>query len=192
MACKRLIAGSRYVSWFLRNKFYKFLKKDPLEMTTKIGILSDTHLIRPEEQFRKQANRCFADVDMIFHAGDLTDISVLDVFKDKELHVVHGNMCNPSCRRVLPTRKIIQVGNFSIGLIHGMNCRYDVENCLMGEFEQVDCIISGHTHVPLCRQFCGILFINPGSFLGTGRYGAPGTYAILDVADELKGSIFEV
>ena len=161
-------------------------------MTVRIGILSDTHLVRPDDRFREQATACFADVDMIFHAGDLTDLSVLDVFAGKKVHAVHGNMCHGSSRNSLPTKKIITVNNFHIGLIHGMNCRYDIENCLLKEFDQVDCIISGHTHIPDCHRLGDLLFINPGSFLGTGHYGAPGTYAILEVADNLSGKIFEV
>ena len=45
-----------------------------------IGVLSDTHLLEPDKWFRKQAALCFADADMIFHAGDLISLSVLDVF----------------------------------------------------------------------------------------------------------------
>ena len=53
-------------------------------MNIKIGVLSDTHMIRPTDAFRDQAARCFADVSVILHAGDLTALSVLDVFNDKE------------------------------------------------------------------------------------------------------------
>ncbi len=45
-----------------------------------IGVLSDTHLIEPDKWFREKAQRCFADADMILHAGDLVNLSVLDVF----------------------------------------------------------------------------------------------------------------
>jgi hypothetical protein len=34
--------------------------------------------------------------------------------------------------------------------------------------------------------------MNPGSFMATGRYGAAGTYGILDVGDSLTGRILEV
>jgi putative phosphoesterase len=162
-------------------------------MTIKIGILSDTHLIRPDKEFRQRAVAAFSDVEIIFHAGDLTDISVLDVFQDKEVHAVHGNMCHGSSRTCLPHKKIIHIGSFTIGLLHGMGCRYELVDCLLREFkEQVDCIVSGHTHVPRWEQIGSVLFINPGSFTGTGRYGAPGTYAVLEVGEELRGGIREV
>ena len=160
-------------------------------MTVKIGILSDTHLVRPDKEFCERAAASFAKMKIIFHAGDLTDISVLDVFKDKEVHAVHGNMCHNSSRCQLPASKIIQVGSFKIGLLHGMGCHYELFDCLLQEFnEDVDCIVSGHTHTPCWEQVGPVLFINPGSFIGTGRYGSPGTYAILEVGEDLRGGIF--
>lgn len=132
-------------------------------------------------------------MEIILHAGDLTDISVLDVFKDKEVHAVHGNMCHTSSRSRLPGSKIIQVESFKIGLLHGMGCRHDLVDCLLRQFkEEVNCIVSGHTHIPRWEQIGPVLFINPGSFTGTGRYGAPGTYAILEVGEELRGGIFSL
>lgn len=161
-------------------------------MITRIGILSDTHLIRPDSFFREQVRHCFADVSIILHAGDLTDLSILEAFAGKEVHAVHGNMCHPAVRHALPEKKVVEIGRHRIGLIHGAGARHQVEDYLMSEFDEVDCIVSGHTHRPVCRMLYDILFINPGSFSGTGRYGAPGTYAILEVNDLLFGSIHQV
>jgi predicted phosphodiesterase len=36
------------------------------------------------------------------------------------------------------------------------------------------------------------LFVNPGSFSGTGRYGASGTYAIITVGKKLAAKIHTV
>ncbi len=161
-------------------------------MTTRVGILSDTHLIRPDDHFRYLVDICFSNIPVILHAGDLTDISVLDVFKGKEVHAVFGNMCHDSCRKKLPFKKVIKIGRFHIGLIHGMGFRHYVEDHLIREFDGVDCIVSGHTHQPICHRLYETLFINPGSFMGSGRYGAPGTYAILEAGETLTGKILEV
>lgn len=162
-------------------------------MTTKIGILSDTHLIGCDDYFRQLADACFSDVSVILHAGDLTDISVLDAFKGKEVHAVHGNMCHASSRNRLPFKKVLEIGSFTIGLIHGMGYRHSVEDYLIREFDDgIDCIVSGHTHSARTELLYDILFINPGSFLGSGRYGAPGTYAILEVGERLEACIHDV
>jgi len=158
----------------------------------KIGILSDTHIATITPEFRQKAAACFAETSIILHAGDLTSPEILAAFNGKEVHAVHGNMCEASSRRNLPRQETISIGGFTIGLIHNSGYAYDFEDRLRDEFGAVDCIVYGHTHRPVCHQTGGILFINPGSFMTTGRFGAPGTYAILEVGDELKAAIHEV
>ena len=158
----------------------------------KIGILSDTHLNGPAPWFQRQVEICFADCPVILHAGDLTDISVLQAFKGKEVHGVHGNMCHHSSSSTLPREKVVTIDGFRIGLTHGREYRSQVEENLIHHFDEVDCIVSGHTHQPVCHRLFDILFVNPGSFTGTGRYGAPGTFAILDSQGGLSGKLYEV
>ena len=152
-----------------------------------IGVLSDTHLLEPDKTFQEKANRCFADADIILHAGDLTGLSVLDVFAGKTVHAVHGNMCDPKTRAALPASKIIEVGNFRIALIHGAGYRQNTEERLFDAFGPLDSIVYGHTHNPVCRRFGPTLMVNPGSFTATG------TYAIITVTDNsMKGTIHSV
>lgn len=159
----------------------------------KIGILSDTHLAGPTDFFRQQVDACFSDVSMILHAGDLTDLSVLDVFNGMDVHAVCGNMCGSSSYTALPRKKTIQVGPFNIGLIHHVGNSYNFEHLLLDEFDGVDCVVYGHTHTPVCHKVGSVLVVNPGSFMPTGRYGAPGTYAILEVDENrLQAKIHEV
>ena len=158
-----------------------------------IGVLSDTHLHEPDKRFRDNARRCFADADIILHAGDLTGLSVLDVFAGKTVHAVHGNMCGSNTWKALPTSKIIEVGNFRIVLIHGAGYRHNTEERLFDEFGQTDCIVYGHTHKPVCRRFGPTLMVNPGSFTATGTYGSTGTYAIITVKkNSMQGKIHSV
>ena len=158
----------------------------------KIGVLSDTHISAPTGSFLNQTARCFADCQVIFHAGDLTDLSVLAAFKGKEVYGVHGNMCHPSVRQHLPSQTVVDLGGFRFGLTHGMRYRQNVEENLCRDFAQVDCIVSGHTHIPVCHRLFGVLFMNPVSFMGTGRHGSPGTYGILEVGETISGRILEV
>jgi len=161
-------------------------------MTIKAGILSDTHLSRPDDEFVRLARDCFAGCDVIIHAGDLTNAAILDVFAGRTVYAVHGNMCDASSYSSLPRETTFRLGRFTVGLTHGANLGHDIELSLWNLFPDVDCMIYGHTHRPVCQRQGGILIINPGSFRGTGRYGAPGTYAILEVGTELAGSIHEV
>jgi putative phosphoesterase len=152
-----------------------------------IGVLSDTHLIEPDKWFLAKAEQCFAEADMILHAGDLTSLSVLDVFNGKTVHAVHGNMCGPKTRNVLPESKIVEVENFSLALVHGFGFSPNIEDKLFDAFAPVDCIVYGHTHRPVCYRYGPTLIMNPGSFTGTGTYG------LLRIgAKGLEGQIFTI
>jgi len=167
-------------------------RQAPAARPLTVGILSDTHLSRPTPEFETRVAACFAGCPVILHAGDLTDPTILKVFAGREVHAVHGNMCSFVCRQSLPEQKVLRLGKFSIGLVHRAGNTYDFEDQLVQLFDEVDCIVYGHTHRPVCHRHSGILFINPGSFQATGRYGHPGTFAILEVGDTLRAEIHEV
>lgn len=161
-------------------------------MTT-IGILSDTHLDTCSTQYSSIAKTVFHDCEYIIHAGDLTDISVLDCFGDKLVYAVCGNMCNHRTHSALPQQRVIQIDDYTIAIHHGMGMGYAIEDRLFEHFATADCIIYGHTHKPVCHYIGSTLLLNPGSFKGTGPYGAPGTYATLEIQpDGLHGLIHEL
>ena len=154
-----------------------------ISATKIIGVLSDTHLSRIDDQFRRQAESAFSACDTIIHAGDLTNQEVLDVFADKELYAVHGNMCSFATRTALPESRTFSIGGYRFGLYHGDGLGHDIETRLVARFDGADCIIFGHTHRPIIQQFASVLLVNPGSFRGSGRYGSCGTYALITVSD---------
>jgi putative phosphoesterase len=161
----------------------------------KAGIISDTHLTGLNKDFIQRVRHCFADCPVIIHAGDLTSISLLEAFADKTVYAVHGNMCNGAAWSALPDQLGFQLQGFSFGLCHGAGfgrAEKQIENGLWELFPEADCLIYGHTHQPACHRIGDKLIINPGSFQGTGRYGAPGTYCILEIDQQLKPALHEV
>lgn len=164
----------------------------PVSMMIRAGILSDTHLVRPDSRFKKQVRHCFQGCDVIIHAGDMTSPSVLDIFQGIQVVAVHGNMCAEQTRIRYPSRQLFTLGQFTIGLTHGAGLGLDIENALFDIFPEADCMIYGHTHRASIQRYAEILMVNPGSFQATGRYGAPGTYAILEAGDTLQASIHQI
>ncbi len=159
------------------------------------GILSDTHLMTLDKNFLQLVQHCFADCTVIIHAGDLTDIELLKAFDDKKVYAVHGNMCNSHALSLLPTQLAFQLADFSFGLCHGAGFGRDkeqIENGMWNVFPEADCLIYGHTHRPACHRIADKLIINPGSFQATGRYGAPGTYCILEIDTRITPTLHEV
>ncbi|MFP7753654.1 metallophosphoesterase family protein [Thermodesulfobacteriota bacterium B35] len=161
-------------------------------MQQRAGVLSDTHLSGADATFRKQISLCFADCDVIIHAGDLTDPSILDAFGDREIHAVHGNMCRQEAFARLPTETSFRLGRFLIGLTHGAHLGLDIESGLWDIFPGADAMIYGHTHRPVCHRIGNTLVLNPGAFRAGGRFGAPGTYAILEAGESLRARIYEL
>jgi len=159
----------------------------------RIGVLSDTHLSECTVLFQRQVRRAFSHCQAIIHAGDLVDQRILSAFSGQEVHAVHGNMCTLATQMALPPHKTVKYGRFTIGVSHGAGNRLTIEDRLLQLFPAVDCIIYGHTHIPRRTKIGNILLLNPGSFRGTGRHGAMGTYAVLTI-DEigLSASLHEL
>lgn len=160
---------------------------------TSIGILSDTHLLSCSNDFLQRVSKAFNNCDIIIHAGDLTDIAILQAFTGKKVVAVHGNMCNPTTQRALPKQQTLIVDGYTIGICHGAGNRDNIEDRMLDLFPEADCIVYGHTHRSVCHFIGTTLLINPGSFQSTGRYGAQGTYALLEITENgLHGAIYDL
>lgn len=155
----------------------------------KIGIISDTHLTQATPDLIELGNGPFRDVEMILHAGDITELAVLQALAGRKVLAVCGNMDSPSVRRELPARQVFQAEKFKVGLIHGWGGPRGIEERIAREFEEVDCIVYGHTHVPAHMERGGIFFFNPGTFAGGWGPGSK-TVGVLNLGDTPSGQIF--
>ncbi len=145
----------------------------------KIGILSDTHLTAPASDFRRVVESCFADVDMIIHAGDMTGRGVFDYLSNWNLKAVRGNMDDFDLFDILPTTRVEEIMGQRVGIIHGKGPPEGIEDVVLRGFDDVDIIIFGHSHVPVQMTKRGVLLFNPGSY--HGRYGYKGSVGIAEI-----------
>lgn len=158
----------------------------------KIGVISDTHLREPTPELYQLQYTVFADVSVILHAGDLTELAVLEAFSDKEVVAVHGNMCSSAVRHELPAEKIIEIGGFRIGLTHGWGNPFGVSKKVEGIFDSVDAIVYGHTHRADNKTREGVLYFNPGAFYGGFPFFGKGSVGILTLEDKISGQIIKL
>jgi len=157
----------------------------------KIGVLSDTHLREPGPDFKNMIETHFKGVDKILHAGDFVDWSVAEYLSgQKELIAVCGNMDSSDVRRAFPQKRIIELGRFQVGLIHGGGSPFGIESRVRDEFEEVDAIVYGHSHTPANHQVKDILFFNPGS--PTRSFIHRATLGILHIGEKIEGEIIKI
>ena len=156
----------------------------------RIGVVSDTHMSRMEPAYEAALAERFAGVDMILHAGDLTGLAVLDGLVAPQVHAVCGNMDDYLVATSLPPKRTITVEGYRIGLIHGWGAPNGLEKRVLAEFEDVDCVVYGHSHRPYNHQHKGVLLFNPGTAQPGYRGGA--TLGILSVDNGLKGEIISL
>ena len=158
----------------------------------KIGVISDTHIPDRAIEIPQKILEDFKNVDMIIHAGDLVELSVLDKLKSacKEVKAVWGNMDPNEVRKEIPEKEIIAVANYKIGVMHGYGNPANLIQIMSKEFKDsgVNIIVFGHSHSPLNNTKAGILFFNPGS--PTDRIFSPyNSYGIIEINDKIDARI---
>ncbi|KAJ8614134.1 hypothetical protein CTAYLR_004646 [Chrysophaeum taylorii] len=85
------------------------------------------------------------------------------------VHMVSGDLDEGS----FPESKVVQIGQFRIGVMHGHQIAPWGDPHSLGMFQRrldVDILITGHTHKNEVNEFDGKWFINPGSI--TGAYSS--------------------
>ena len=86
------------------------------------------------------------------------------------VHVVRGDFDDDTS---FPDNKVIQIGQFKIGLIHGHQIVPwgDAHSLAMIQRQlDVDILITGNTHRNEVNEYEGKWFINPGSITGAYRF----------------------
>lgn len=157
----------------------------------KIGVISDTHLYDSSPELERIHNVYFKDVDLILHAGDVVEATVLEAFLPKPIEVVAGNMDLPSVRNQFPIKKMLKINGYKIGLIHGWGSPNGIEERIRREFAHIDCLVYGHTHLPVNHVVEGILFFNPGS-LTEKQYTRVNSLGLLEITDSIRGTLINL
>ena len=161
----------------------------------KIGVISDTHIPIRAKEIPNTVLESLKNMDMIIHAGDLVELSILDSLKSvcKNVKAVWGNMDPKSVKKILPEKQIINVGKYRIGLIHGSGSPLSLIESLTEIFkkDKVDVIIFGHSHSPVNEKREEILYFNPGSLTDT-IFSHFNSYGIIEINDEIKARIVKI
>jgi putative phosphoesterase len=149
----------------------------------RIAVLADTH-VNKLEYLPKKIIDALSTVDLIIHAGDFTDVQLLNELKQfREVKAVHGNMDSRQLKSVLPVKEIVEATNKRIGITHGSGAPWGIEERVRKVFEsdRIDIIVYGHSHRSQNKVIDDILFFNPGK--------AADSFGILTINGEARGEI---
>lgn len=132
-------------------------------MAKRIGLISDTHGHLPES-----VGKYFAEVDEIWHAGDIGNLAVMtDLKKIAPVKAVYGNIDGTDVRAIYPEYWHFTDQGVSVFMIHiGGKPGYLVPRALeLTKKHPSTVFICGHSHI-LRAQFdkrYNHLYLNPGA-----------------------------
>ncbi len=162
----------------------------------KIGVIADTHIPARGRFIPSQVFNLFDGVQLILHAGDLVEGSILDELQViAPVEAVAGNMDPGHLQKRLGKVKLIKAPNISIGLLHGdlVGRRLDTERFKAVFRPEVPrAVVFGHLHEPVSRLVDGVLFFNPGSAVDPRRRAEP-TCGLLSIRNgDIQGEIIHL
>ena len=162
---------------------------------TRIGLLSDTHIPVDAKLLPGQIKEIFRDVDLILHAGDIYETSVLDEL-DRIALVLAAEGDDDgydiiSDRRV-KKKHILTVDGVNISISHSEpglgpwsvfpDSKENLEEASFKYNNVADIMVFGHSHRPKVQNRGNYLFVNPGSPTFPYYMHRLGTVALLTVS----------
>ena len=151
----------------------------------RIGLVSDTHVPVAAKEVPPEVAEAFRGVDLILHAGDIYDVSVLEELE--RVAPVLAALGDDDSYSLLQDERIeekheLELDGYTVWLVHERPFFYRFSRLQQGP--RPDIIVHGHTHVTEVWQDEGTLVVGSGSptFLNYRR--GPGTVAILELGPE--------
>ena len=147
-----------------------------------IGLLSDTHIPDDAKKLPRQIKETFRGVDLILHAGDVYDVSVLDELEHLApvLAAYGDNDVEVLGDRRIKKKHMFTVDGVTIWLTHERRWVWDKDDWSM---HRPNVIVFGHTHeTKIEYQKEGYLLVNPGSPTFPHYRHELGTVALLTIS----------
>ena len=185
-------------------------------MSTKIGVISDTHSAGSGRDLPLKILDALRGVDLILHCGDLECVGVLDYLEEVAPLLGVRGYEDPleDGERLAMTTRVVQIEGVSIGMIHDIQwpgpkipttpdgtglVLPDVNGreLMARKFkEPVDVVLFGDTHEEVIMHWDGVMIMNPGSPTYPGKRhnrGMLGTIGILEIdGEEASGQIINL
>jgi putative phosphoesterase len=129
-------------------------------------LISDTHLPGRARVLPEQVWDEVAAADVVVHAGDWVEASLLDKLetRSKRLIGVYGNNDGPDLRARLPEIARADLDGVRLAVIHETGAKQGRELRCDAQFPDTDVLVFGHSHIPWDTTTpAGLRLLNPGS-----------------------------
>jgi uncharacterized protein len=154
---------------------------------TRLLLLTDTHVPTRAKDLPPQVWGEVEAADVVVHAGDWVDVSLLDALEERSRRLIacYGNNDGPALRQRLPEVARVELDGLRLAVVHETGAKQGREARCARAYPDVDVLVFGHSHIPWdTTAGSGLRLLNPGS--PTDRRRQPhGTYMTATVADGL-------
>ncbi len=155
----------------------------PLAGEVRLLLMADTHVPKRAAGLPEQLWLAVDEADVVVHAGDWVDVTLLDQLaaRARRLVAVHGNNDGTALRARLPEVARVELGGVRVAVVHETGSAAGRERRCAQLFPDTDVLVFGHSHIPwdttapASGRSLGLRLLNPGS--PTDRRRQPfGTY----------------
>jgi putative phosphoesterase len=129
-------------------------------------LIADTHIPRRARDLPKPVWDEVGKADVVIHAGDWVELSLLDALEARAERLVAcwGNNDGTELRRRLPERADATLGGLRFTVVHETGASTGREARMAKEYPETDVLVFGHSHIPWdTTARTGLRLLNPGS-----------------------------
>jgi putative phosphoesterase len=129
-------------------------------------LIADTHLPKRAKDLPPAVWDAVDAADVVFHAGDWVEPSLLDALEARSERLVAcwGNNDGPELRRRLPERADAVLDGVRFTVVHETGAATGREARTAKAYPDTDVLVFGHSHIPWdTTARTGLRLLNPGS-----------------------------
>jgi putative phosphoesterase len=129
-------------------------------------LLADTHVPKRARTLPDEVWDQVDRADVVVHAGDWVDVSLLDELEARSarLVAVYGNNDGPDLRARLPEVARETLGGVRFGVVPETGASTGREQRCEAAYPDLDVLVFGHSHIPWDTTTPrGLRLLNPGS-----------------------------
>ena len=129
-------------------------------------LIADTHVPKRARDLPARVWDEVSTADVVMHAGDWVDASLLDALEARANRLVAcwGNNDGAELRRRLPERADVTLEGLRFTVVHETGGTTGREGRMAQAYPDTDVLVFGHSHIPWdTTAKTGLRLLNPGS-----------------------------